>query len=60
MRWENISDEPGEGVRRRAVPGGWLYQVEAQMVVESVSHDEARKFISGWHPPVFVPNKESR
>lgn len=40
----------GDGIRRAAVPGGWLYQV-ARFV--SVVGDDALEV--EWHPPVFVP-----
>ena len=57
--WEVVLDIPFDRVRRTSVPGGWLYQVERFDSTESVQHDGKRTHTSGWHPPVFVPNKES-
>lgn len=46
-------------VRRCAVPGGWLYQVENTMrlVAEGNHSDDSivTTDVTGWHAPVFVP-----
>jgi hypothetical protein len=57
-RWVVVHDEPHERVRRMRVPGGWLYQVEYIGTLESAGTAEARKYIEGWHPPVFVAATE--
>jgi hypothetical protein len=53
--WEVINDADFERVRRIAVPGGWLYQVENCSRSESEEHGVSVIHHSGWHPPVFVP-----
>jgi hypothetical protein len=42
------------GVRRMAVPSGWLYQVEHCDVVDG----DGSHILSVWHPPIFVPNRQ--
>jgi len=41
-KWVHLDLENGPEVRRLAVPGGWLYQVE--------------EGVDKWYPPVFVPS----
>lgn len=55
--WEIVHCEKWAGVRRFAVPGGWLYQVEIDDDVESSDADcrITRSHRKGWHQPVFVP-----
>jgi hypothetical protein len=53
--WEVINDADFERVRRIAVTGGWLYQVENCGRSESEEHGASVIHHSGWHPPVFVP-----
>lgn len=58
--WEIIHPcTPGEhfgdpGVRRLAVPGGWLYQV--QRAEDELQIDGEDTWGFAWQPPVFVPN----
>lgn len=52
--WETIMepsarDNAPPGVRRLAVPGGWLYQVESYELLSG-----SRVVTRCWHPPVFV------
>lgn len=51
--WEVIHDGAGDHVRRVAVTGGWLYQVE--MISESRRLEEPTVTHVGWSAPVFVP-----
>lgn len=46
--WELVyrDDSIRRSVRRMAVPGGWLYQVETPAPAGVI-----------WHPPVFVPEE---
>lgn len=52
--WEYVNDESGDHVRRIAVPGGWLYQVEMHMTSDPVTCEPGVNH-SGWSQPVFVP-----
>lgn len=52
--WEEIPGERDMRVRRLAVPGGWLYQVEHHQRMEPIAN-ESGHWIYGWHAPVFVP-----
>lgn len=54
-KWEIIHDVAFERVRRMPVIGGWLYQTEIDQDIESLRHDGERQRVTGWHPPVFVP-----
>jgi hypothetical protein len=56
--WEVVPSSGGDTVRRRAVPGGWLYQVESIETMESYEYGSYTKTIIGWHPPVFVSDKD--
>jgi hypothetical protein len=47
---ESSSDKSPPGVRRMAVPGGWLYQVESYELVAGT-----RTIVRVWHPPIYVP-----
>lgn len=52
--WETIiepesRDGAPPGVRRIAVPGGWLYQVESHEIIAGT-----RVVTRVWQPPVFV------
>ena len=60
MKWELVN-ATGDGprVRRAAVPGGWLYQVEHEFYVDADGEREGY-WVRGWHPPVFVPEVSSR
>lgn len=53
--WETVHDEPNDRVRRMAVPGGWLYQVELYMVHNPRVKGEVSSSTHGWTAPVFVP-----
>lgn len=53
--WEIVHDEPLARVRRMAVPGGWLYQVEIDHRMEKHGDGEVANLF-GWLPPVFVPD----
>jgi hypothetical protein len=53
-KWETVCDEPGDQVRRIAVPGGWLYQTWMFTDVSGVV-PEAHRNVTGWSQPVFVP-----
>jgi hypothetical protein len=50
--WQVVCDLPRSGVRRFAVPGGWLYQVE------DLFHDGTENRFR-WGAPVFVPDARS-
>jgi len=56
--WEvvPIKGDKNSAVRRLAVPGGWLYQVERFERREAVNADTSDVFVSGWSDPVFVPD----
>ncbi len=49
----NADDAP-PSVRRLAVPGGWLYQIEHYELLSGT-----RRVTRCWHPPVFVADKEA-
>jgi hypothetical protein len=57
-KWELISTS-ADDVRRLAVPGGWLYQVYGWNEQRSNSTEVADYTMSGWHPPVFVPDLDA-
>lgn len=48
----HVYDADGKGVRRMAVPGGHLYQVETRGFVFD---GEDAATVSVWSQPVFVP-----
>ena len=54
--WTIVHDVAGERVRRFAVPGGWLYQVERVDTTESGEYAPSVT-TTGWHPPVLVSDK---
>lgn len=56
MTWEIICDTGGERVRRMKLTNGWLYQVELDNRHESQEYGAAPVVVTGWHPPVFVPD----
>jgi hypothetical protein len=43
-------------VRRLAVPGGWLYQVESN----DIDDGNGTAIVAMWHPPVFVANTDPK
>lgn len=45
----SVIDHAALGIRRLAVPGGWLYQVARD--IEQVDGEH----LVDWHPAVFVP-----
>lgn len=55
MAWEIIHDVPFERIRRMAIQGGYLYQVEIDEHQEVMHDGEPSVRRIGWHPPVFVP-----
>jgi hypothetical protein len=54
--WEIVIDEVTNRVRRCAVTGGHLYQVERFDVEESPARGSEQVFHVGWSAPVFVPS----
>lgn len=57
--WEVVHGEELEQVRRFRVPGGWLYQTEIDEVHEPLPVRQPNTRVSGWSPPVFVPEPSS-
>lgn len=47
VTWEYFIDEAGRALRRVEVPGGWLYQVQA----------DTDCGVPTWGLPVFVPDR---
>lgn len=57
-KWEIINDHKEDGVRRLAVPGGWLYQVQCGRTYSTAPGTCGRDNDRGtptWFPPYFVP-----
>ena len=58
-QWEMVHDVPYNRVRRMAVPGGWLYQVEVYLEMDFKYVDDDAGPISttqvGWSAVQFVP-----
>jgi hypothetical protein len=54
--WETVSAVIGRRVRRMAVPGGWLYQVEGVHRSRTISADfpDYEIITVRWSQPVFV------
>lgn len=57
--WLVVHDEPHASVRRMAVPGGWLYQVERANLHSPGRVGEPSTSTYGWSSPVFVPEVRS-
>jgi hypothetical protein len=49
--WEVIRDKE-DMVRRLAVPGGWLYQIQKGRAY--IGHSSWGNWEPTWHPPYFV------
>lgn len=56
MTWEIVCSAVGEQVRRMKLANGWLYQVELSNTHESEEYGSSLPNVTGWHPPVFVPD----
>lgn len=52
--WEIVCDVESSQVRRLAVPGGWLYQVEDRTHAVAGRVGDPNSWSFGWTAPVFV------
>ncbi len=58
--WEIVVDDASQGVRRLAVPTGWIYQTQDGRKYTSVAGTCGRERDNGyptWGPMVFVPKE---